>query len=322
MRHALARGMVLLWLLAADGMAHEARPVALRIEERDVAVYAVDLRVPASVEVFNRPELSWPQDCSPDGALLRCQRSLSGRSVALRWPLYNPAVSVLVRFTPRAEAERSVVLPPGVSQWTLPAQPSSGVVLRSYFVLGVSHILGGADHLLFVGGLLLLARGARRLVLAISGFTLAHSVTLSLAALGIVRVPIAPTEAAIALSILFLAREASLPDEQSLTRRFPLLVSAAFGLLHGLGFAAALGETGLPTRKIVWALLSFNLGVEAGQLTFIAALLGGIALLGKALQGRTAWAAWTAHARVMGAYAIGVPAAFWLLQRLPLQRLL
>ena len=131
----------------------------------------------------------------------------------------------------------------------MPAEPSTGDVVRGYFVLGVQHILGGWDHLLFVTGLLLIARGWRALLLAVSGFTLAHSLTLSLAALGFVHVPIPPTEAAIALSILFLAREALQPPGRSLAQRFPLFVSALFGLLHGLGFAAALGEVGLPPAR-------------------------------------------------------------------------
>jgi hydrogenase/urease accessory protein HupE len=191
--------------------------------------------------------------------------------------------------------------------------------MRSYFTLGVRHILGGWDHLLFVAGLMLIATSWRTLLWAISGFTLAHSLTLSLAALGWVRIPISPTEAVIALSILFLAREALRPPSQSLAQRWPLLVSALFGLLHGLGFAAALGEVGLPRGDIAWALLFFNLGVEAGQILFILTLLAIIWVVrcvahGFAVDVRR----WRANARTVMAYLIGIPAAFWMVQRLPL----
>jgi hypothetical protein len=232
--------------------------------------------------------------------------------------MYNPSVSTLARYTARDGNTRTAVMTPDTPAWTVPAEPSGADVMRGYFVLGVKHILGGWDHLLFVAGLLLIARGWRALLLAVSGFTLAHSLTLSLAALGIVHVPIAPTEAAIALSILFLAREALQPAQQSLAQRFPLLVSALFGLLHGLGFAAALGEVGLPSREIAWGLLFFNLGVEAGQLAFIFVLLAAAMLAhlvaGKLIDdvpGRRA------ALRTGMAYLIGIPAAFWLLQRLP-----
>lgn len=311
--------LALLVLGAATPLvAHEARPIALLIEERGAMSYAVTLRVPASIEADNRPTLIWPADCTgQETGLVRCAQPLAGRSVQLHWPLYNPSVTTLARFTPQDGSTRTAVLPPEVTAWVIPAEPTRLAVIRSYFALGVSHILGGADHLLFVAGLLLVARGTRRVVLAVTGFTLGHSITLSLAALGVVRIPIAPTEAVIALSILFLAREALRPSVDSLVQRFPLLVSATFGLLHGLGFAAALGETGLPEREITWALLCFNLGVEAGQLSFIAAVLGVLQLARMLVQrvpldiGR-----WRVAGRVFAAYLIGVPAAFWFLQRL------
>jgi hydrogenase/urease accessory protein HupE len=310
---------VLLAGFAAAGIAHEARPLAVSIHEQGNGLYGVDLRAPPSITLDNRPTLKWPTGCrvlSPH--LVQCPRSLAGLPVAVVWPLYNPSVTTLMRFVPQGASTRSAVLPPDVVQWTIPAQPTTLSVMRNYFELGVQHILGGVDHLLFVAGLLLIAGGAKRIVLAVSGFTLAHSITLSLAALGYVRVPVAPTEAAIALSILFLAREALATKQESLVHRYPLLVSGAFGLLHGLGFAAALGELGLPDKEIVWALLFFNLGVEVGQLAFILAVVSSIALLHRLWKqqfaGREPPIAAVTH---FAAYATGIPAAYWLLQRLP-----
>jgi len=316
--------MLALWmawsLLPAPAWCHEARPVALFIVERGDADFQVELRVPASVEILNRPFIRWPEGCAEIAAgRLRCRQGLAGRTLRIEWPAYNPSVTTLARYTSRDGRTTTAVITPESATWRVPEDRQGRGVIRGYFLLGVQHILGGPDHLLFVAGLLLIASGWRALLLAVTGFTLAHSLTLSLAALGMVRVPIAPTEAAIALSILFLAREALQPPGQSLAQRYPLLVSALFGLLHGLGFAAALGEVGLPRREIAWALAFFNLGVEAGQLAFIIAVLG-VALLVRRVAARffIDGNSWRGAARTAMAYAIGIPAAFWLLQRLPL----
>ncbi len=308
---------VLLLCVAAEVSAHEARPVAITISEQQGGLYAVDIRAPASIEADNRPNVKWPDDCRMVAArLMRCEQPLAGRGLAVTWPIYNPSVTALLRFQPLEGATRTAVLPPDETQWTVPARTTASGVIASYFQLGVEHILGGPDHLLFVAGLLLIAGTLRRIVIAVSGFTVAHSITLSLAALGFIHVPIPPTEAAIALSILFLAREAVVNDGRSIAYRFPVLVSVTFGLLHGLGFAAALGEVGLPDREIPLALLFFNVGVEAGQLAFILAVIA-IITLGRrmlAAGGVIAWA--DKYGRVVAGYVIGVPAAFWMIQRL------
>lgn len=313
MRAALA----CLAVAASTVAAHEARPVAVSITEQADGVYAVDVRTPGSIDAGNRPSVQWPADCSPVSALqVRCARPLGGRDIGIGWPSYNPAVTVLLRFTPLGGSTHTAVLPPIQRQWTVPAQPTASGVMSSYLRLGVQHILGGADHLLFVAGLLLVAGSPRRILLAVSGFTLAHSVTLSLAALGIVHVPVPPTEAAIALSILFLAREALVNDAHSLAHRHPALISTTFGLLHGLGFAAALGEVGLPDREIPLALLFFNVGVEAGQLAFILMITGATVLARSMFENSRGIEWMRVRGRIAAAYLIGVPAAFWLLQRL------
>jgi hydrogenase/urease accessory protein HupE len=298
-------------------VAHEARPVAISIAEQGEGLYSLEVRTPSTIERANSPGVEWPPDCSSvSPRSVHCMQPLAGRGIGIRWPAYNPAVTVLLRFTPRDGATRTAVLPPAESQWTIPASPTASGVIGSYLRLGVQHILGGADHLLFVAGLLLVAGNLRRIVVAVSGFTLAHSVTLSLAALGFVHVPVPPTEAAIALSILFLAREVMLHDAASLAYRHPALISTTFGLLHGLGFAAALGEVGLPEREIPLALLSFNLGVEAGQLAFIIVVLGVVMLARRLFSQAHGIGRARVHGRGIAAYLIGVPAAFWLMQRL------
>jgi hydrogenase/urease accessory protein HupE len=177
--------------------------------------------------------------------------------------------------------------------------------------LGVGHILTGLDHLLFVAGLLLIVAGFTRLLKAITAFTVAHSVTLGLAALGVVDVPPTPVEAVIALSIVFLAVELAQHHRGAdrLTYRKPWLVASAFGLLHGFGFAGTLTRIGIPAGDIPLALLSFNLGVEAGQLCFIAAVLALVYSL------RTLEIAPPRWTRPIPAYALGSFASFWFLER-------
>jgi len=193
-------------------------------------------------------------------------------------------------------------------------QVGSGSLLNAagrYVVLGVEHILEGFDHLLFVLGLLLIVAAPWKLVKTITAFTVAHSLTLGLATLGLVNVPGRPVEAAIALSIVFLATEVARGWQgyQGLTHRQPWLVAFAFGLLHGLGFAGALADVGLPQAEIPVALLFFNVGVEIGQLLFIGTVL--LVRMGLARLPLN-WPAWSGYVPV---YLIGTVGAYWLLER-------
>ena len=204
----------------------------------------------------------------------------------------------------------------------IPEQPGVLDVIETYTLLGIEHILIGVDHLLFVLALLLLVADWRRLFWTITAFTLAHSVTLGAATLGWVRVSGAAVEATIALSILFLATELArrgasaatvtlrqAASDPGLALRYPWIVAFAFGLLHGFGFAGALAEIGLPEQAIPVALLFFNVGVELGQILFIAGVL---ALIWCLRQLRTARPVWASRAV---AYAIGSMAAFWMFER-------
>ena len=179
---------------------------------------------------------------------------------------------------------------------------------------GVEHILFGFDHLLFVLALILIVRSTRTVLLTVTAFTVAHSITLSLATLGVVHVPGPPVEACIALSILLVASEIARMQsaEPSLTASRPWAVAFPFGLLHGLGFASALIDIGLPQRDVPFALFAFNVGVEVGQLAFIAAVLG-LIHLAKRLPIPTAG---EYRLRTGTSYAIGTVAAFWFVDRL------
>ena len=187
-------------------------------------------------------------------------------------------------------------------------------VATAYLMHGIEHILFGYDHLLFVLALILIVRRGRVLLITVTAFTIAHSITLGLATLGVVHVPGPPVEATIALSILLLACEIIRSDrgQPSLTAQWPWLVAFSFGLLHGFGFASALTEIGLPQGDIPLALFAFNVGVETGQLMFIAAVLAALRL--------AKWIKFPAfverHARLAATYAIGIMAAYWFVERL------
>jgi hydrogenase/urease accessory protein HupE len=181
-----------------------------------------------------------------------------------------------------------------------------GEIARAYLVLGVQHILSGFDHLLFVAGLLFLVGFRRRLIGTITAFTLAHSITLACSVFGLITLRSPPVEAAIALSIVLVASEA-LRQRDTLAKRLPALVSFLFGLVHGLGFAGALKEIGLPQSHLPLALFTFNVGVEIGQLMVVLLAFGVVHL--------PVPRRWLGVARRPALYGIGALAAYWSIQR-------
>jgi hypothetical protein len=261
---------------------------------RDRSDLAVD-------ESGDRLVARWTVDCGPAG--------LVGRSVAVDG-LAAARTDALVRIVLVDARTVQGVVSPDSPSLEVPARPAPGAVARAYIRLGVHHILTGWDHLLFVLGLLLLVGGGRRLLGTITAFTLGHSVTLSLAVLGVVHVSPRPVEVAIAGSVYLLAIElgrGAAAERRSLLARRPWLMAAGFGLLHGLGFAGALAEIGLPAADIPLALATFNVGIELGQLgVVLAALVAGRLL---AAVPRPRWA------DAVPAYVIGSLAVLWMLER-------
>jgi hydrogenase/urease accessory protein HupE len=315
MRFLLA-GMV---LAATSLEAHEVRPLVVTVRALEDHRYGYEMRVPDSILGAARPQLEWPVDCAAVSLhVVRCREQMAGRTLRILWPDSDPAIATLARYTDVLGKTDTQVLAPQVSQWTVSGGAMVHTARRNYFELGVAHILGGWDHLLFLCGLLLIARSAWRICIAVTGFTLAHSFTLGLASLGWLRVPVPPTEVVIALSIILVARAILSQRRDTLLRRYPVAVSSAFGLLHGLGFAAALAQAQIPRSELLPAVLFFNLGVEVGQAAFILALVAAVALLARLFSGELQ----RTPARVpamkrTAAYLIGIPATFWLLGRLP-----
>ena len=228
---------------------------------------------------------------------------------------------VLVQFDFADGVGETRRLTPGDSSFTVPTVPSRLEVVRTYLLLGFKHILSGADHLLFVFALLMLVKGLRRVIITVTAFTLAHSLTLAAATLGFVQVPAPPIEAVIALSIAFVASEIihDRRGKPGLTTQYPWLVAFTFGLLHGFGFAGALAQIGLPQNSIPTALLFFNVGVEIGQICFILgiAALGWLVHFGWSRK-RGGLAITTIQTRLStpAAYVVGSLAAFWFIDRL------
>lgn len=225
--------------------------------------------------------------------------------------LRSEPIDVIVQVDLLDGSEHSAILRTTSPVWTVPERATSWTVAASYWKIGTIHILEGFDHLLFVLALILIVPGWWMLVKTITAFTLAHSITLALATLGVVNMPGPPTEAVIALSILFLAVEIihSREGRITLTETYPWLVSLSFGLVHGLGFAGALSEVGLPESDIPLALLMFNVGVEAGQLLFV-----GVVIIIREIIKRLPLR-WPAESWRVLPYAIGGTASFWVIER-------
>jgi hypothetical protein len=322
---AAALGALLLALLSPPrSLAHGLEPALLSLRETRAGLFDVTwkssaMRLPGAdvrpslparcrettpaevVDDADRVRRRWRIDCGPEG--------LAGEIIGVD-DLAVAKIDALLLIEQRDGTTIQTVLSTRAPTFTVPSQPSRWDVLRSYAALGTEHILSGPDHLLFVFGLLLLVSAPRLLVQTITAFTLGHSITLSVAALRLAAVPSRAVEALIALSVLILAVElARDAGHGTLLRRFPWVMALLFGLLHGFGFAGALAEAGLPPGDIPLALVSFNGGIELGQLAFVGTVLTAAALLARWLP------AAAARGTRPAVYAMGILASFWFFER-------
>jgi len=317
-----------LFLCIAPAHADVFRPAYLQLQQRDAQTFDVTWKIPALDE---RTTIRVMPVFPPGARELTSRSSIyaSGAAV-LRWQIAVPGglegkpvsfanlaesgLDVLIRVERADGTEQLARILPSAPTFTLKASPGRFEVAGTYTLLGIEHIWTGVDHLLFVLALIMIVRGKRRLLATITAFTVAHSITLALATLNVIRIPGPPVEATIALSIVFVAGEIiNLHHGRAgLAARKPWVVAFAFGLLHGLGFAGALAEIGLPQNDIPLALLFFNVGVEIGQLLFIIVVLS-LAAAVKRLFRRPLDARWSV---VTPAYLIGGMASYWLLERI------
>jgi len=240
--------------------AHESRPLYLKITETTQNI-TFELNLPNTVDERNAPILFFNETAINDTQTWRVlsagyrqkwqqvkdELTLKGTNIKVEYPLFNPVLSTIIAITYLDKSEQILVIPPNQKETVIPKEANALEVRKQYSILGIEHIWAGIDHLLFLVCLVIITGFSRKLFITITGFTIAHSITLILSALKVIQLPIPPIEATIALSIVFLCYEIihHHATKDSLTYRYPILVASSFGLLHGLGFAAVLGEIGL-----------------------------------------------------------------------------
>lgn len=318
--------LVGLMLQPIAAFADEFSPALLKITEREGGWVDVTWKVPLrgdkvlalqpALPEFFKPLGSGSERRLPGGWLTFNSYNTGGRdltgSVLKIEGLSSVPTDVLVRVELRDGTEHSAILRGGESSFTIPEKLTRTQLAISYWKLGTVHILEGFDHLLFLLTLLLIVSGVWPLLKTVTAFTLAHSLTLALATLGLVKIPSAPTEAVIALSIVLLAVEAVRKSTGvfTMSERFPWLIAFTFGLVHGLGFAGALFEIGVPQNEVPLALLMFNIGVETGQVMFVLAVSLILAVLHK-FSSKV-----TSNIERIAPYAIGSIASFWMIERI------
>ena len=315
---------LLLMVAASPAAADELRPGYLELTQQDAQHWKLVWKAPVLGGLATHARPLVPPQCRQSvpvarlqGAalvaesVLTCSKGLSGSEVGLAG-MDAAFTDALVRIAPLGRPVQAARLTPGHATVMVASVPDRWDVARSYFVLGVEHILTGYDHLLFVVALVLLLGKLGVVVRAATAFTVAHSLTLVGTTLGVIGLAQAPVEALIALSIVFLAVEVveQDPARLRLSERIPWLVAFGFGLIHGFGFAGALREIGLPEGDVPTALLTFNLGVEAGQLLIVALTLTVLFAL------RRLTPPALRPVKLAASYAIGITASFWFIQRL------
>ena len=318
----LALGLI----LASAVQAHRFAPSLLKVTEIADQQYAVVWKTPAQGTSSTPLRPLWPDTCeitnsSPpqmegtgrvDSWQMRCDQlgddGLVGETLGVDGLGPNQA-SALVMVSLLDGRNYQQVLNAEQTEFVIPAESSSGEVAGDYSLLGMEHIWGGMDHLLFVFGLLLLVGGGARLLWTITAFTVGHSITLSLVTLGFFDYPVALVEFAIALSIFVLAVELTRINRHDMLWRNPWWLAGGFGLLHGMGFAGALAETGLPQDNVPLALLFFNVGIEVGQIAFILVVLAIWYLVRKPL------APWQDRLMPVPVYILGALSAMWCIER-------
>lgn len=313
--------LLLAWISAAPpASAHEYRPGVLALKEASPGRFLLQWSGP--MPPIDDLEVQLPGDCTTNGQgvvrlgevppglpmTIECRTSDFGGELSFTSSGASLGrIGVNVEWLDGSRAFRLTSPDSQSVSFGAVAGGSTGQVLGQYLVIGVEHIWLGVDHLLFLLGLLILGRGFRQVVTTVTAFTLAHSLTLGAASLELLTVPIAPVEICIALSVLLLAVEATRQGD-TLSRRKPWLIAFGFGLLHGLGFAAALSDVGLPKDAVLLSLFAFNVGVELGQLVVVAL----VALSYRALPGRTLF---KQRMETGAVWVLGTCSVFWLLQR-------
>jgi hydrogenase/urease accessory protein HupE len=303
--------LVLITLVPDSATADDFRPLYVELREIDEWRYTVRTKRPPGVPASNHPAIEFPNFCDKQPGRENtwiCSQDIDGARMAVRYPQFMIASSSVIKMSLYGGETHTITLSSGELDWRVPEREEIATVAVQYTWLGIEHIWIGFDHLLFVLCLIWIAESWRRILVTITGFTLAHSITLGLAALEVVVLPVPPIEAAIALSVVFLANEMTRGRTNNLTWNYPVAVSISFGLLHGLGFAAVLSEIGLPQTELITGLVFFNVGVEIGQLLFAMMVIAVLRLMNR-------WSWFVSTGRTTIGYVSGCVAAYWFIER-------
>ena len=319
--------LLFLFLLVGVAHAHEVRPGYIEITETSENNYAISWKQPVRENVDSVSGLGlrpvFPTNCKHLGArdmvrrtgdlieqfFLECEGGLLGQQIGMDG-LQRTITDVFVRLIPLQGETASLRL---TAETPIGRLSGGGAPLQEYLMLGVEHLIFGYDHILFIITLTLITVSLRRLFWVVTAFTLAHSITLALSVLGILRLSSAPVEAIIALSIVFVAVELSLPPQKRsyVASNHPQLIAFVFGLIHGFGFSGVLLDIGMPRGETAQALVLFNIGLEAGQL-FVVALVS----LVTAAAARSSLNQYSVQARSITALIVGAIASYWMITRL------
>lgn len=313
-----------LFCYTQQAWAHEVRPAFLEIQEIETGVYDIVWKTPAQGNMRLALNVTLPSSCENIGQIRsvkinaaieqkwrsHCEGGLEGKPIGIE-NLRASLTDTILRYIPLNGTVKTIRILGSKPMAEIPEKQSHWAIADTYTRFGIEHILSGIDHLLFISCLILLLGFRKRLFWAITAFTLAHSITLALTALNLVRLPSVPVEALIALSIMYLAQEIlyKRQGKNGTISRWPWIATFGFGLLHGFGFASALRDIGLPDGAISIALLFFNIGVELGQLVFVLCLFGVLSL-------------WRRYAQIhfisyaiCVPYFIGIVASYWFIER-------
>lgn len=327
----MKRWYAVLWICLAlalcpsSARADELRPAYIEMTEQSPGRWSLLWKASANSQLGRNGQVTVPGNCEIGGKRqrefagsnihtrlsLRCDGSVQGQAIGLKG-LALSTTDALVRIAPIDSAMQTVRLTPDQPSVILAKPSVISNVAATYTVLGIEHILLGFDHMFFVLALVLLLKGGWLVAKTVTAFTVAHSITLVGTTLGWLSLPSQPVEAVIALSIIFLAVEVvkAKPDDRRLSERFPWIVAFLFGLLHGFGFAGALAEIGLPEGDVPMALLTFNLGVEIGQLAIVAVALAALHAV------RKYRGLWLQPVKTTMAYGIGIISTYWFIERM------
>ncbi|MFK8051167.1 MAG: HupE/UreJ family protein [Halioglobus sp.] len=322
----LLMALLILASVSVSVQAHRFAPSLLKLVETSPATFNVVWKTPTQGTSSTPLRPIWPDDCevssvnpvqqegtgSVSSWVINCKGlpggELIGQTLGVSGLGANQA-SAMIMLNLKDGRNYQQIVNPEKPEFIVPAEPGEGQVMTEYSVLGMEHIWSGIDHLMFVFGLLLLVGGGARLLWTITAFTLGHSITLSLVTLGYFDYPVALVEFTIALSIFILALQLARQDELGVFRRYPWWLAGGFGLLHGMGFAGALAEAGLPQDNVPLALLFFNVGIELGQILFILSVLGLWYLFRKVI------APWREKLLPVPVYLLGGLSAMWCIER-------